>query len=406
MTTFNPRRFVQVDVLRQLDQKNLLTFLMPHAHYLSTRGFAPVFDDHGKLDLEKLASILLQPTETIDDALVEALFLLHELSDEHHFEELCRQAEAEGLIVNPESSPADIALLLWLKAPAALRRFHVEALVVKPKTFFYFQSEQDAPDDFTMPNDDDILSLANAMDEWFMAKKRGTGARIIAIDAADVGKVYFLIRHGMPFKRESKIEHGESSAVFYRPEYHDVVIYDRQNNELAIFNKSGAKGECLMYVSIFGERLFGHSDYFVAKNKFTLDPLIELGRNALASADIDGIDEIKLIEIQTQQPSAFNDFRVRRSNDFFAMLDESGEDFEIEGKIHSAKFSVKFSGSQRPRTVSITPPRKANYDRNEDAYPIEQWLKNRGFAVLRKSSTAIQTVKAARDGEADAAVLG
>jgi hypothetical protein len=40
MSTFNPRRFAQVDVLRQLDQDNLLTFLSAFSGYLSGRGFS------------------------------------------------------------------------------------------------------------------------------------------------------------------------------------------------------------------------------------------------------------------------------------------------------------------------------------------------------------------------------
>ena len=72
----------------------------------------------------------------------------------------------------------------------------------------------------------------------FAATKRGTGCRILPVSADDEDKTYFLIRHGMPFKREGKMESGESKTIFYRPEFHDVIVYDRANNELAVFNKS------------------------------------------------------------------------------------------------------------------------------------------------------------------------
>jgi hypothetical protein len=384
MSTFNPRRFAQVDVLRQLDQDNLLTFLSTYSGYLSGRGFSLASNGNGELDLDKLAEILLQPTEGVDDDLVEALFLLHELSDEDRFEELCKLADAVDVTVKPDSSPADVALAIWLKDPMRLRRSHAEVLVLKPKTYFYFQSEVDAPGDFDLPDENLLADVGSAMDVWFASRKRGTGARVFAFDATDENKVYFLIRHGMPFKREGKIENGKSSAVFYRPEFHDVVIYDRTSNELAIFNKSQAKGERAMYVAVIGDKLFGDDDYFVARHKFTLDPLREIGTSALATTDVEGIDEIRLTELQLQHPGTNGDFRIRRSNDMFAMWDEKNEAFPDDENLHAAKFSVKFTGSRRPRTISITPPAKANYDRNEDAHLIETWLRNRGFAIPKQ----------------------
>ena len=292
--------------------------------------------------------------------------------------------------MKPDSSPADVALAIWLKDPMRLRRSHAEVLVLKPKSYFYFQSEEDAPENFNLPDDNLLADIAAAMDVWFASKKRGTGARVYAFDAPEENKINFLIRHGMPFKREGKIENGKSSAVFYRPEFHDVIIYDRTSNELAIFNKSQAKGERAMYVAVMGTKLFGDPDYFISRHKFTLDPLWDDGKDSLATADIEGIDEIKLTELQIQYPSPHNDFRIRRSDDFFAMLEAAGEGFPEDGDLHSAKFSVKFTGSKRPRTVSIAPFNKANFDRNEDAPLIESWMLKRGFAFARHLDDGVE----------------
>ena len=402
MSTFNPRRFAQVDVLRQIDPRNLREFLGCHSTYLTGRGFSFTVDANGDLDLEKLAAILLQPTEDVDTELVEALFILHELSGDDRFEELCRLAEEAGVSVGPDSSPADIALAIWLKDPMCLRRSHAQILVLKPRSYNYFQSDVASPAEFALPGEATLSAISEKMDAWFASRNRGTGARVFAFDAPEEGKVYFLIRHGMPFKREGKIDNGKSSSVFYRPEFHDVMIYDRANNDLAIFNKSQAKSERTMYTSVLGEELFGDRGYFAPRDRFTLEPLREYGRDALSAADIDGIDWIKLIELQIQYPSVNGDFQIRRSRDFFAILAELHEPFPSGGALHSAKFSVKFSGSKDPRTVGLALPCKANYDRNEDAHLIETWLRKRGYIIPRETDGSNELC----NGEVDVFALG
>ena len=402
MSTFNPRRFAQVDVLRQIDPKNLRKFLGRHSTYLTARGFSLMVDASGELDLEKLAAILLQPTEDVDTELVEALFILHEQSGDDRYEELCRLAEETGVSVGPESSPADIALAIWLKDPMCLRRSHAQILVLKPRSYNYYQSDTTSPVEFALPNEAKLSAISEKMDVWFASKNRGTGARVFSFDAPEEDKVYFLIRHGMPFKREGKIDNGKSSSVFYRPEFHDVIIYDRANNDLAVFNKSQAKGERAMYVSVLGEELFGDQAYFASRDRFTLEPLRYHGRDALSVADIDGIDWIKLIELQVKYPSVNGDFQIRRSRDFFAMLAELREPFPSGGGLHAAKFSVKFSGSKDPRTVGLAPPCKANYDRNEDAHLIETWLSKRGYIIPRETDDAIEL----RNEDIDVFALG
>ena len=402
MSTFNPRRFAQVDVLRQIDPRNLREFLGRHSTYLTGRGFSFTVDANGELDLEKLAAILLQPTEDVDAELVEALFILHELSGDDRFEELCRLAEEAGVSVGPDSSPADITLAIWLKDPMCLRRSHAQILVLKPRSYNYFQSDAASPAEFALPEEATLSAISKKMDAWFASRNRGTGARVFAFNAPEEGKVYFLIRHGMPFKREGKIDNGKSSSVFYRPEFHDVMIYDRANNDLAVFNKSQAKSERAMYTSVLGEELFGDRGYFAPRDRFTLEPLREYGRDALSVADIDGIDWIKLIELQIQYPSVNGDFQIRRSRDFFAILAELHEPFPSGGALHSAKFSVKFSGSKDPRTVGLALPCKANYDRNEDAHLIETWLRKRGYIIPRETDGSNELC----NGEVDVFALG
>jgi len=319
------------------------------------------------------------------------LFLVQEMSDDEHYEELHSQAEANNIEVGEEPSTADLALALWLHDPELLKRPHAEVMVMKPKSFMYFQSDKKPPETFDLPKPEVVRGLEQDMDRWFTQNKRGTGCRILPVDAEDESKTYFLIRHGMPFKREGKMESGKSKSIFYRPEFHDVLIYDRVNNELAVFNKSGAKKERMMYLDLFSQHLFGQADYFPGAEKYTLQPLIDNGVDALACADVPGLEEVKLVEIQLQFRGPFNDKQTLRSNDIFASLEARSKTFPVFGTLSSASFAVKFENAKRARTVKVRTPNVANFDRKEDSHLIETWLRKRGFVNEQKEHEEANT---------------
>ena len=386
----NLRRFAQPDVLKNISQPNLITFLKQYENYLTKRGFSFELNDD-ELDLETLRQILMNPTEDMDIEFVEALFFIQEMSGDKRFEELSEQAEANNIDVHEDSTAADLALALWLHDPELLKRPHAEVMILKPKSFMYFQSDQKSPDTFDLPKAETMRTLEADMDAWFSKNKRGTGCRILPVSAADdEDKTYFLIRHGMPFKREGKIESGQSKTIFYRPEFHDVIVYDRANNELAVFNKSGAKKERTMYLDLFSQHLFGQAEYFPGAEKYTLQPLIDNGDAALACADIDGLEAVKLVEIRLQFPGLYNDRQTLQSNDIFASLKARNREFPASGKLVSASFSVKFENAKRPRRVTVRTPNVANFDRKEDSHLIERWLRKRGFVNEQQEEESTQ----------------
>lgn len=382
MSTYNLRRFAQPDILKHIKPDNLISFLKRYEDYLLGRGFSFDLNEDGELDFKSLSKILLEPSDDIDISFVEALFFIQEMSDDEHFEHMNELAEANNVDTHDTSTPADLALALWLHNPELLKRPHAEILLLKPKSFMYFLSKHPAPEQFDVPNQSILQALEKEMDDWFSKNKRGNGCRILAVSASEEDKVYFMIHHGMPFKREGKIESGKSQTIFYRPEFHDVLIYDRFSNELAIFNKSGAKKERVMYLDLFSQHLFGQSDYFPSDDKYTLKPLLNDGENALACADIPHLEEVKLVEIQLQFRGAYNDRQTYRSNDLFASLKSRERSLPTFGDLVSASFSVKFENAKRARTIKIRTPNIANFDRKEDSHLIELWLRNRGFVKM------------------------
>jgi len=384
MSNYNLRRFAQPDVLKNIGQDNLITFLKRYESYLTGRDFSFELNEDGELDFETLCQVLMNPSEDMDIDFVEALFFIQEMSGDEHFEELSDQAEANNISVHEDSTATDLALALWLHDPELLKRPHAEVMIFKPKSFMYFQSDQKSPETFDLPKPETVRGLEQDMDRWFTQNKRGAGCRILPVSADDENKIYFLIRHGMPFKREGKIESGQSKTIFYRPEFHDVVVYDRANNELAVFNKSGARKERAMYLELFSQHFFGQAEYFPGEGKYTLQPLIDNGVDALACTDIDGLENVKLVEIQHQFLGPYNDKQTLRSNDVFASLESRNKPFPAFGRLVSASFSVKFENAKRPRMVKVRTPNVANFDRKEDSHLIGAWLRKRGFVNEQK----------------------
>lgn len=389
MATYSLRKFAQPDVLKNIHDDNLLRFLSPYTDYLTERGFRFQKNGDGQIEYGLLCQILMQPTEGIPPAMVDALYFVQEVSNDDMFDELLEISTAGNVDVPADSTPADLAVLLWLKDPELIKKPHAEALMMKPKSFNSFQSKKGEGRNIDI-SDGNIDALERDMDAWFEKNKRGNGCEVTPFDMVGENKIYFLVRHGMPFKREGKIESGETGSVFYRPEFHDVIVYYRDGNELQIYNKSGGKKERKMYLEAFGLRFFGDAEYFPHEDKYTLQPILDDGEDCLSCHDIPGLEEIRLTEMQLQFRGPLNDRTILRSKDIFKSHQNRNRDLPNFGELVAASFQVKFEGSTKPRTIKIKTPNVASFDRKEDAHVIEQWMKKRGFIKGQEEKPALQ----------------
>jgi len=295
---------------------------------------------------------------------------------------LIAAARKEGVQLDrdPDTTPADIAAQVWLKAPELLERMHAEVLVMKPKSFTHFKSDEPGPKTFTRPAEATLAELQTELDLWFDEHKRGTGSKVLFFDYVD--KISFLVRHGMPFKREGSLKEGQPETVFYRPEIHDVLVYDRIANELSVH--AGTKGERELYLTAFGRHLFSDTEYFPHAEKFTLDPLKSGDPECLACADIEGMEEVKLTEVQFFWGGPYGDIEVRKSKNYLASLAARNQSIPETARLIQASFSVKFENAKNPRTVKVRPSNIATYTRDDDSVLVEKWLTARGFIVERE----------------------
>ncbi len=363
-----------------------------------SRGFDLVDDPASEFDYEKLSAIIIHPTEDVPREMVEALYYLHEMSDIGQMDELLAISRLRGLSIDagPEVSPADVAAQVWMRSPDLLREQHAEACAARQKSFTYFAGCHGGPRSFPHPEGPTVLRLEQDLDQWFEAHKRGPGSRVFIFD--QTSKVLIVVRHGLPFRREGSRREGRSSIEFFRPEIHDILIYDPEFDEIDVHVHSRTIGEQKLYLSAVGQHVFGDEAYFPTKGRFTLDPLMERGAEALACEDVAGLEEIKLVEYQRFLGGRFKESEVRKASDLFVALGD-GRDRPRWGQLKRAVFSVKLQDEPKPRRVTIRPPNVAIYDRDTDSELVEVWLRRQGFIVMDadgKSTTVRPAVVGAR----------
>lgn len=198
-------------------------------------------------------------------------------------------------------------------------------------------------------------------------------------------KVLIVVRHGLPYRREGSRREGKSTVEFYRPEIHDVLIYDPEFDELGVHVHSRTIGERKLYLARIGEYLFGDVGYFPNFDRFTLTPLVERGAASLACEDVPELDTIKLVEFQRFWGGDHKEIEVRKASDIFAIYGEGQRGSLDGGQLKRAVFAVKMKRELKPRRVTIRPPNIAVYDRDSDSEPVEIWMRRRGFIVHQSS---------------------
>jgi hypothetical protein len=376
MTSFVPRSFCRVDVLQQISPSMLIQVLLPYREYLESRGFQLPNSASERCDCHLLSAVLLATDAEAPLELLEALHVIGNTGTARHIDDLLEIAATEGVDVDAKEqvTPVDLAARVWFRARRALEKLERRGLSPKQLTFQHFSAQMSA---CSMPIDDlpiDLGPLTSALAHWFENHQRGNSVRVQWVRSSTEAR--FLITHGRPRKR---LNGGNGSSALIRADQTDVVIYDNFRNELRVRAKTS--GEVRMYVSEFSRHVFGEGKLFVCTQKYTLKPLQERGREALNCRGIDGLDSIRLREIEWVWPAPSNTVQVYRSADVFDHLRINRLRIPKAPIVCKASFDVNLTGVPIPRLISIRLPNTATYGRGEEVLLIEQWLRQQGFIV-------------------------
>ena len=352
MVAFNLRKFTNPDLLKTIAPGRLIAFLSPWREYLAKRGLALAGSGPGEIDCDALAHILMDPDASVPKDMVDALYYVHETASDEDMDALLDLAKTRTVEIehDPQTTVADVAIQMWLAAPDMLREHHAEAIAFRQKNFLYYGGAHGEKRAFPTVDNELRLRIEAALDDWFEGHKRGRGCHIFLFPHGK--KVWILIRHGLPMRREaSQHEDGKSSTEFYRPQQHDVLIYDTSSDELGVH--ANTKGETKLYLACFGRLVFGDEEYFPPADKFNLNPLIDDGAKSLLCEDVEGLDEIRLVEYRRYWGGAFKEIEIRKASDIFAALAAREQELGSRGRLIGAAFKVKFTDSPKERSLTI-----------------------------------------------------
>ena len=422
MPNLNTKPLTNPDALHRIRRESLLAWLAPAADYFAERGailphltpdpndsLAPARsalggpspaansfrqfptgsspqggEGNAEIDYDMLAHVFVEAGEGMPEYLVDSLFIILEMADEAGMDAILDAQEEYGLVlqVGDDPDPADVAVQAWLQDKELLEQIHNQHQLTRPRSFTTFVAEVSEPPDFVPPTAEQIAALEARLAAWFGKRKRGHDCRILVFPREK--QCLFLVRHGLPCKREGTFNDGKSDSVFYRPRKHDVVVYDIENAELQM-NCCGVR-EMKEFQLAFGAHLFANENFFPGDAKYTFAPLVEKGRNCLACGEVAGIESVTLREVDLFYAGKPWQRITRRSDDVFLLVEKELFKWPSVDRITRATFEVRFKDSKKVRRVTIIGSNKAQYGRDGDMGMIEQWLKLAGF-ILTKTET-------------------
>lgn len=380
MKKFDIRKFTDPDWLRTIAPARLVAFLDPWRAYLTSRGFQLPPLGSTAVDCEPLSVVLMDPDPTTPASMIDALYFVHETSSPEDMNQLIEKVEQLSLNIpdDPNANSADYAVEVWLANKDIIIEHHAEALARRQQNFDYYSGLLRRRRRFPDIDPKSKAKIESALDDWFAQHRRGRGSRLFLFRRAPT--VWLVIRHGELMRREaSHLDDGNAGTQFYRPQKHDVLVYNETHDEMAV--SAGTKGEKQLYLRVLGLVLFGDEYYFLTLPKYTLAPLVDNGENSVLCNDIVGLDSVKLVEYRQYWGGNYKENEVRRADNIFMALKQRKAAQTMTGNPSAAVFKVKFSDSEKERRVIIRVPASACYERNEDCEVIEQWLRARGFML-------------------------
>ncbi len=378
----NLNLFTHPATFRRMKPEYLITWLTPAREYLAGRGFVlPSSAADGKIDYERLAGIFMEPDADMPRELMHSASLIHEMSTEAGMLDLLDGVHHLGvkLDVGDDPDPVDVAVQVWNVNPKVLEEMHQMHQLDRPRGFVHFVTDRSPVPAFDEPTEAQTKDLEAELASWFFNAKRGRHARVWMYRRP--GEYWFLVRHGLASCRQEVLSASGSDTLIFRPGEYDVLVYNRKRGELRIHGCNPREVEMLR--TVFGKHVFHDKDFFPGGAMFTLAPLVEQKRACLACADVPGIEDVTLVEVQAF--SGGKDW-LRTSYlapDVFTTVEQERVVLPEADFLVRASFLVRFSDSKKRRTIKIMGTNKLSVVRDGDTALMEKWLDARGFILKR-----------------------
>jgi hypothetical protein len=385
MSNYNPRTFTSLGLLRSIPAKLLHKFFIPHRAFLEAQNFEWP-DDPEKLDHKALHEALLMPTGLAPDkSLSDAMFIVHEMADEAGVSalvEAIRETDAK-FTRDKEIEPAIFIIQRWLINSDQVEDTNARRYARENRSFRSYRTKLDLPE--TVRLDESTLAtfqkeIADQLAPFYPADS----VKLFQFPEKDTKIIRFLVRHGGPLVREGIVKPdapAESDSTLFRREIFDVIVYDPENDELRINSK---KRDADLYTRACGAHFVQNEEAFPDTDKYTLEPLRTKKEKALSCADILGLRNITLVELDIFIGGSLSESVIYRATDLFKTDRIMTDGLPVGRVIQSATFEIAFTNAKHTRYVTIQTPNKAIFKRDNDGKLVERWLRNAGFIIEEK----------------------
>ncbi len=360
-------------ILRNFASEHLHRLLLPHREYFAGRGYI-LPRICAELDLERLASIMVQTDQSAPWDLIDALTHIQEACSPNLTEHLSTEARRRGISLPSDgTSPEDVALIVWLNDPDLLRKYHAQTTVLRRRSFDHFAWR--GADPLKVPSDLDckVSEFEAGIRAWCSQHQRGSHARVLRLDEGE--ELRLVVTHGAPFCRRGCFQGEAPSTVAFQPMEFSYLVLNWTHGTSRI--NAGTAPFCHELRRLASTVLLGGTPQCLAREVFTLKPL-RRGLSALVCSDIPGLERVTLRSLRMQLTLSAGRYRTEEASDLMAVFEREAKPPDI-ALFESAKLDFKFAHSPRPRPVSIQDGNRSNYTRDEDGDQIEQFFRARGF---------------------------
>jgi hypothetical protein len=379
MSKLQYKHFSNISLLRRFNFDLLYQFLLPFKDYLCSKHHFQWTDNLSQFPYQELIPIFTVLDDEIPEMLHNGLFFINELSSPKAAETLITKLKKADLFPHQNLSQEDAALYTWLVAPSMLQELHSELAGFRlKKTESCFSIKSAYPD----LSREKLIALEDDLNDWFDSLNKGRGVQVMVYERGDT--IWFHLRHGELFRRDCALKNnGQTKRIVYRQERYDIIGYTPNDCEFEIH--SDTKREKKLYCQLFGKHLFDNDNFIPCDNnitRYTLNPLITRGRDALTCSDIEGLDRICLTELQAKKP-----VRSKYTETYKSEKDLFNDWGTLDIKVNQtyllirASFQVYFTGIIDPKKLTICTPNVTILDRDTERTLIMNWLRRRGFIV-------------------------
>jgi hypothetical protein len=383
MTSVRLPRLSRPGVLESIAPKRLFELLQPYTDFFASRSVR--IESPDSIDCQAvIREITLADRETPAD-LLDAICLIDELANAVAVELLLDRVSASslGLEAGGEHSEADIVTAALLSHREKLVQTHALSRLKRARSYDYFQANQTTAPKFVTPAEETLEQLERDIDSWHVERFRAQGTKVEIFENGN--EVEFSIMHGSLYRRQPVLNNGQFGFQSFWPVQSASAIYNREFGELRI-NAKSAKEKAL-YCRLLGMHMFGNEDLFPTGTKYTLEPLREFEFDALAPGDIEGVRNVRMVELWLGDPdSRYGVITIRKGDDLFDWAQAKKKDIHIERRLISATFKMELLSRKTELAITVRPPNVAIYSRGPVSAIIEAWLTQRGFILAKQSS--------------------